>query len=655
MANAVNPRQQITPRTWLALGLAAVTLLALGLRLWDLTQLPPGYWYDEAHKSLVALQIARGERAPIYVTDNQGIEAGYFWLLAAWFRLAGPSFYGTRVLSALIGTATVPLTYWSLREVYRPLAHSRLIALLAAAWLSFLLWHVHWSRLGLETITVPLFAVGLLGMMAWAGRRASTGAYVAAGVVVGLSQYTNPGARLLVVQAAVTFLLFARGSWRARLKFGAALGLAALLVYLPLGLFFVRQPEWFFNRIAFTSTGARAGGLAVLFSNAVKTLGSINFRGDGMARHNLALRPALDPLSSLLMLAAATAMWASRAHWRRHVALLAALGLGLVPMVFSDGAPGFGRTLGATPLVAALPALGLVALTASLRRRTVAAALIAAAVAASAALSVYDYFVRYPRQPDLFDSFEMGQWALLDGAYTASRAGTGYVILNEAGLAHPAAQLAQRLSAGDLRAVNGQVCLAYPAVATRPTNIGVLAEWASRLQAQFPQVIPQVIMHEPEVYAYGYEFNLPAGTASLAAATPEVARLGDAVALLEASWTAAPVEPGATVPISLSWRVLEPLPQALNVFVHLGSPGQQPLAGADGPPCGEAYGTDRWHADEIIEHRVQLALPVDLPPGAYPLFVGLYDWVTGARLTVAQADGVEPDRAIIGTLTVAAP
>ncbi|MBI2976783.1 MAG: hypothetical protein HYY33_07510, partial [Chloroflexi bacterium] len=69
--------------------LTAVTLLAAVVRYSLLATLPPGYWFDEAHKSLVALQILRGERFPIYVTDFQGLEAGYFWLLAAWYRLWG--------------------------------------------------------------------------------------------------------------------------------------------------------------------------------------------------------------------------------------------------------------------------------------------------------------------------------------------------------------------------------------------------------------------------------------------------------------------------------------------------------------------------------------------------------------------------------------
>ena len=634
---------------WLAL--AAVTLLAAGVRFWRLTTLPPGYWYDEAHKSLVALEIARGEQAPLYVTDHQGIEAGFFWLLAGWFRLFGAGFFGARMLSATLGTLTVPLTYWSVHELYRSLPRARSLALLAAAWLSVLLWHVHWSRTGYETILVPLFAVALLGAMAWAWRRRTLAAFALVGVVLGLSQYTNPGARLLVVQALVTFFLIGRASWRERLTFGTTFAAAALLVYLPLGVFFWRNPQWFFNRITFTSAGARAGGLPILLANAAKTLWSLNVRGDVMARHNLSLRPALDPVASLCMLAGAAALWQWRAHWRAHAALLTALGLSLAPMVFSDGAPGFGRTLGATPFLAALPALGLLWVISRVPRAAWAAALVVALLGLSAAFNLYDYFERYPRQPGLFDAFEVGQWRLIDSATQASRTGAGYLILDDAGLAHPGVQLAGRLAAGDLRTLNGQSCLAYPARAAQATTLGVLAAWAPLVQARFPTAASEVVLHEPEVYPYATLFFLAPGATSIYASAPVLARLGDTAVLLAADLPAA-AAPGDTLSVGLRWRVLAPSDVPLNVFVHVGPPLAPPLVGADGEPCGGWYGTQQWRPDEIVEHALTLTLPADMASGAYPVFVGLYDWVSGARLNVQQPDGVEPDRVLVGRLVV---
>ena len=387
--------------------------MAAVLRVWHVTQLPPGYWYDEAHKSLVALQIARGEQFPIYVTDYQGIEAGYFWLLAAWFRLFGPSFYATRYLAALIGTATVPLTYWAVVTTYKADAQRRLIALLASAWLGFLLWHVLWSRLGLENITVPFFAIALLGLMAAAWQREQRWLFAAAGAVLGVSLYTSPGARVLAVQSLMTFAIFSRGPWRRRIEFGLYFLVSASLIFAPLGIFFIRQPQWFSDRLAFASAATRAGGWPAYAANALNTLLSIIYRGDVIPRHNLSLRPVFDPLSAACLFLGLASLWPGRKEpiqtslLRAHAALLISLALNLLPAVLSDGAPEFGRMLGAAPFVVVLPALGVV-FVAQWLTRWPGRALLVALVLGAAGWNVYDYFYRYPRQPGLFDAFEIG-------------------------------------------------------------------------------------------------------------------------------------------------------------------------------------------------------------------------------------------------------
>ena len=639
--------------TW---ALACIVVVAAGLRFWRLAQLPPGMWYDEAHKSLVALEIARGQLFPIYVTDIQGIEAGYFWLLAGWFRLFGASFYGTRYLAALLGTASVPLTYWAVLTTYHDSPQRRLIGLAAAGWLAFLFGHVLWSRLGFENVSVPLFGIALLGLMAWAWQRQRAWAFALAGTILGLSLYTNPAARVLPLQCLATFALFGSGSWRRRFALGLSFLAGAVLIFAPLGIFFIRNPEWFLARAALTSSSTRAGGVAAYAGNGLRTLLAANLQGDSNPRQNLALRPAFDPISSVWMVVGLLSLWrpadgAPARAWRAHAAVLGALLINVLPTVLSDGAPEFGRSLGATPFLMVLPALG-VAFAARLVPSRFGRALIAATVLAAAGWNAYDYFYRYPRQPGLFDAMEVGQWSLVQGAVRASQAGTGYLLLDEPSLAHPATQLARQLTPGDLRVANGQSCLAYPAVTTAPVVIGTLEAERAALGQRLPGAGVQLIVHEPEVYPYGALFFLPSGYTAPAAAETAVARLGDGVDLLPVPLPATPVPPGTMVPVTLRWRVEAPVPGRYNVFVHLVSAGQSRITGMDGEPCGGRYPTDQWHAGEVIEHTLQLPVPADLAPGPYLIAVGLYDWQTGVRLPVSQPGQREPDRAFVGTLEV---
>jgi hypothetical protein len=634
---------------WVWWTLAGITLLAAAVRYWRLDNLPFGYWYDEAHKSLVAYRIAHGQDFPIYVTEVYGIEAGFPWLLAGWYRLLGPSFFGSRAVSAAIGLASVPLTFWVIRLLYRAHPQANALALASAGWLSALFWHVHWSRLGLENIAVPFFSVALLGLLAWAWQRPSAWAFAGAGAVLGLSQYTSPGARVLPLQALAVFALLAHGPWRQRLQFGLAFMLGALIVYAPLGVFFLKHPEWFFSRLAFTTTNARAGGWQFYIASGAKTLFSINFRGDSLVRHNLALRPALDPASSGFMAVglAHIVRPGGRALMRAHLALLAALGVNLLPMVFSDGAPSFGRMLGAAPMVVVLPALGFVTLLVWARGRLLPLVLTAAAVAAG--LNLYDYFFRFERQPGMFDAFEVGQWTLVAAA---SQASIGYLVVAESNLAHPAVQLARLLDGGTLRLINGDACLAFPLETAAPTTLAVLDPWLNRIQAFYPQAHVASVLHEPEIYPYGWILTLPAGARSTLAAAEPLARFGAAIDLLSVEITPGLFRAGDPLEIVLQWHARQATRTRYTRFVHLLSDAAPYLGGADAEPCQGWYSTDQWLPGDVVVDALTLQLPAGLPPGRYLLAAGFYDTLTGERLPVTAAGAWEPDRALIGSLAV---
>lgn len=642
------------PRTFNKQGgvLIGLTVLAAILRYWDIKSLPPGYWFDEAHKSLVALQILRGERFPVYITDYQGIEAGYSWVLAGWFQLFGASYLGTRQLAALMGTSTIPLTFWAMRNLYVAYPYRNRLGLISAGWLSVLLWHVHWSRLGQENITLPLFAIALLGAVAWAWQSQTRWAFIFAGAVLGLSQYTNPGARILPLEALTVFLLLARGTWRERFMRGVIFLVAALIVYAPLGWFFFNTPQWFLNRITFVSTSARAHGLLFILESLLKTLFSLNFQGDLMVRHNLSSRPALDLLASIWMALGLAAMWRGRDFGRAHLALLVALGVNLIPMVFSDGAPGFGRTLGATPMLVVLPALGVVAVWEWSQTRAWVRLIIIVSVLLSATANVYDYFVRYSQQPGLFDAYEVGLWTLTQSAAQASRNGTGYLILSDASLPHPATQLTKGLESGDLRFINGQECLAYPETTILPTVFSVMPEWEAEIRAQFPQALVTDVMHEPEPYQAGAILSVASGQHSATYGEPALATIGQTFELLSVMSPSTTYAPGSVVPLTLTWRNSAANHLNYTTFVHLVSAVNPYWAGSDGQPCNGSYPTRNWHPGEIIEYPMALSLPRDLPPGHYSLAVGMYDLATGERLSVTQANQREPDRAFSGLIQV---
>jgi len=98
---------------------------------------------------------------------------------------------------------------------------------------------------------------------------------------------------------------------------------------------------------------------------------------------------------------------------------------------------------------------------------------------------------------------------------------------------------------------------------------------------------------------------------------------------------------GGTVAVTLYWEALEPAPVSYKVFTHLISPAGRVAAQRDDFPVGGERPTTSWRPGEVIVDRYDIALKPDVPPGVYPLRVGLYDPATGERLgPVRSADGV---------------
>jgi hypothetical protein len=549
---------------------------------------------------------------------------------------------------------------------------------LSAGVLSFLLWHVHWSRTGLETILIPFFSIALLGLIAWAWQKKTWWAFALSGAVLGLSQYTNPGARVLPVQALITFVILGarflpimsfraakpRGisgadeeiprpfgarndiSFASFVIYGFVFLLASLIVYAPLAWFFINNPDWFFNRIAYTSENARAGGLSFYIDSGIKTLLSLNLRGDVMQRHNLSLRPVFDPLLSLWMFVGLAAMFVKRDRLVGHLVLLSAIAINLAPMVFSDGAPGFGRTLGASPLVSVLPALGMML---ALEWRRHVKWIVIASLIISASLNLFDYFVRYPNQPGMFDSYEVGLWTLIQNA---TRAESAYLVLNEPSIQHPATRMARELATNDLRIINGETCWAYPARTLRETTFAVQRTWIDPLRAQFKKFSSrQEVMHEPESYLDGLILRVPQDEVSVSGAPDALATFGDILDLIALD---APndTSAGATMTLQLRWRSTRVPPTRYTTFVHLTSRDKPFITGVDGEPCAGGYPTNQWHANEVVEYKLTLKIPEGLPPDGYDIMIGVYDTATAERLLVSQTNQREADRAFVKTLIV---
>jgi hypothetical protein len=108
------------------------------------------------------------------------------------------------------------------------------------------------------------------------------------------------------------------------------------------------------------------------------------------------------------------------------------------------------------------------------------------------------------------------------------------------------------------------------------------------------------------------------------------------------------VNSGDVVSIHVRWQVELPPEQDLTTFVHLGDPANPPLAQGDSPPLKGDYPTGLWDAGEVIDDYYSVTIPADLAAGRYPVYIGLYDSLSGIRRPLV----VDGDRQLNDALLV---
>jgi len=116
------------------------------------------------------------------------------------------------------------------------------------------------------------------------------------------------------------------------------------------------------------------------------------------------------------------------------------------------------------------------------------------------------------------------------------------------------------------------------------------------------------------------------------------------------SWDA---RPGQTLTLDVTWEALIRPPLDYSTFLHLSATSDAPPLAQVDRPLGGSYPSAVWRAGDHVADRLTLNLPSHLGSGEYTLWLGVYYWQTGERLTatldeVAQVDG----RIRLGTIVI---
>ncbi len=638
--------------------LLAVLAAAAFLRLYRLESLPPGPYYDEAANGILAGEIASGVYRPLFITAYTGKEVLYFYLAAGVMKLLGVSLLSLRLTSALIGIASVALTYgltWELfREKETLVRHGT--ALLAAALMAVSFWHLMISRYGFRAISQPL-TQALTLLFLWRGLRRGGGwNLILAGLFCGATAYTYLSSRILPL-ALLPWLL---GVWLAsRSERRRAAGRIALFVLVaaavvaPLGLFFLRHPEAFGTRmsqVSFLNPELNQGDLwGTLWRSVGAALGMFTVRGDPLWRFGIVGRPVFDGLvGAFFYLGALVALYGAvrgpQAMDRvRDLGLLLWIPVMLVPSILSiKEVPHSLRAIGVMPVLYLFPARGLTWLLAVTRRvwarlgeATVVGLMAGALLLSGAIQTFHHYFVIWGRasQPyydndnDLADAARTLNQMQLDGEE---------IFVSSLHYRHPTMAFLARDYARMHWLVGGQVLVWPPADGPGATYVVPHSMVPDEKLLTLLDATAQAERYPGPDGDIAYRiYRLPAGAApTLAPQYPLSADLGHQIELL--GYDLRPAAAGESLAVTLYWRVLAPAEAGdYLLFAHLQDAWGFRWSSAD----VFDYPSAEWATGQIVVQQRDLPLPAVAPPGDYWLVVGFYSQERAARLPRFDAQG----------------
>ena len=274
--------------------LLPVSLVA-AVYFYDVPKNPVGFFVDEASIAYNAYTIAQtgrdeyGYKFPLYFRAFGEYKSPfYIYILAAVFRLTGPSVLVARLMSATAGLVAAVLFGMLAAQLARRRSVGLIVFLIAA----LTPWLFEVSRLVFEVALLPAILGSFLLLLHHAAKRAEWSWPSAAGLgmLLGLMAYTYSVGRLLAVLLALGLAFFLpRQRWRMVMLTWIVFGLTLL----PLAVFTLRHPGALSERfkfVTFVKPGDTRSQIAIRFvQNYVENFSPRRWLayGDPEPRHHL--------------------------------------------------------------------------------------------------------------------------------------------------------------------------------------------------------------------------------------------------------------------------------------------------------------------------------------------------------------------------------
>ena len=624
----------------------AIILLAFGLRLYAIDR--QDIWGDEAFSIWLSSQ-------PLPEVLAGGADTHpplYPFFLYLWLRLAGSSPLSVRLLSAFIGTLTVPVVYVLGYRVF-----GRLTGTLAALLVTIspvLIYYSQETRMyGLVTLLVAAsiyWAIRTLAEGQGAARPSwSAGPYVAYVLTTLAAAYTHYYAFFVVLaQNLVIILALLRGRrWPGLIRWLVAQGIVAL-AYIP---WIVVQSSFLSGK---ASTRFEEWDLASALRIAGETFGAF---GAGLAVPSTAVRIlALLFVMTILVGLAALVRRRRPEPWLLVAYLLLPLFLAwavnpIMPFFFAR------YLLLIAPAFYLLAAWGVVVLGRFWRPLGVGGIVL---LLLGSGYGLFGYYTD--------EAYAKGRYGQMM-AYVEDNAQPGDALILANQLQRPTFEYYRP---------NGLEAFFFPRY-EYPLEDARTARDLEEIAARHPRLwlvrFGNPAEYDPngslsrwlatqgsKAYFDGWvdaDLSLYVMSPAAEGSTIQIPRradLANQARLLGYALGAEQVAPGDTLLLTLYWQALAPMENRYTVFTHLLDANGQIVAQMDSEPQGGGLPTDGWVVGQLVQDNYALTIG-DTTSGTHTLVVGMYLLETLERLPVHDPDTGASlgDQVPLGTVQVVAP
>lgn len=429
-----------TRRNWRELlAVALLTALAAFLRIYRLGEIPDGFHGDEAWNGIDALRILDEGWIGAYTPGALGNMTGAIYLTALSVWLLDASIFSVRLSMALFGIAAVPATHLLLR-----LGFGRWVALFGASVLTVTYWHLHFSRMGFQLVSLSLVAALAGAALLWAMRTNSNWRWLAAGAVLGLIPYTYlafPSFFVAVAGTLAIYLFLKRDRLRETLASLALYALGTLIVSTPFLLFLFDNWDVYLHRTSMASVFRsnqypQAGDFAQKASFfSTRAWESLTLLARQLSSDGVDGTGGASPLDFGIAALAYLGLALSIRKWRSPPYLLAALVLILAMLAQVFALPESGtlrRSIAAVPFIVGLSAIGAIAIVGLVQRRfgtygrNIALVGVALTLLASSVWNVRYYFAELAHSPTISFTFVPDHVDALAAAHSFESPGVIY-------------------------------------------------------------------------------------------------------------------------------------------------------------------------------------------------------------------------------------